>query len=73
MTDIYRCPECHNEVFAKSLAAFRCPVCGYAGGNQLNLFRHGKPNDGTIQKLRDFDPDEVRRNAYIHREKQRFP
>lgn len=56
---IFRCPECCQEVFCKSLEAFRCPVCGFAGGNQLSLF-HG----GAIQAVGEFSPEDNARAAH---------
>lgn len=64
--NIYRCPMCEVEVFCRMVSDFRCPQCGFAGGNQLSLFRSGCENDGSIRHIGTFDSTKNAEQAYLY-------
>ena len=66
MANLYSCPMCEARVIAENLAGFRCPKCGFSGGNQLSLFKVGEENDGSIRHIGDFDPLKNAHEAHLY-------
>lgn len=66
MANLYSCPMCEAQVIAENLADFRCPECGFSGGNQLSLFKVGEENDGSIRYIGAFDPVKNAQQAHLY-------
>jgi hypothetical protein len=57
---------CEVQVFCQTVEDFRCPQCGFSGGNQLSLFKAGEENDGSIQYIEAFDPVKNSQQAHLY-------